>query len=211
MKQVSTAMTTPKTRRLKEAIPSKRFVLKVLANEIRVAREKTPIGTCSKTGSGKRSRRAIRHEAKVRDRHPVAATEIAVAEVEIAADGAGTVADVAVAVGVAGIAVDGTNGLARPSRHVRKSVRAVTNLGLLRQPPRLLAVNRGLRLLGRDVTTARAMIVARELNADLIVTRAVTSRDQPLRVNRRLQQMFPMILVRVSLKNSRRPHGHLPF
>ena len=165
MKSHSTAM---KTCRLTGAIPSGRFVLKVLANEIRVVREKTPIGTCSRIGNGKRSRIATRREAKDRDRHPVAATGIVVVEVETVADAAGIVVD----------AVDGTNGLARRDRHVPKSVRAATNLVLPTRHPRLSEVNPVIRLLGHDVTTAHAMIVAREPNANLIVPRAVTSLDQ---------------------------------
>lgn len=208
-------MTTRKTCRLQRAMPRRRLVLKVLANEIRAALAKTHTGTCSKTGSGKRSRIAIRREVAETDRPPAAATEIVVAAAEIVADEAvGIVvaaAEIAVDAAAVGIAVDGKSGLARPNRYVRKSVRVATNLVLPTQHPRLSEVNLVIRPLGHDVTTARAMIVAHELNADLIVTRAVTNHDQPLRVNRRLRQKFPMISVPASLKNNRRRHGHLPF
>ena len=215
MQSHSPAMANRMTRRLKEAIPSRWLVLKLLANEIRAAREKTPIGTCSRIGSGKRSRIATPHEVKVRDRHHVAAAEIVAAEVEIVADAAAgivvDVAEIAVDAAAVGIAVDGKNGLARRDRHVPKTVRAATSLVRPTLHQQLLEVNPVIRPLGRDVMTAHAMIVARELNADLIVTRAATNHDRPLRVNRRLQQTFPMISVPAFLKNNRRRHGHLPF
>ena len=207
MSQPSTAMRTMTTRmtcRRRQAMPHRRLALKVLANEIRVALAKTRTGTCSKTGSGKRSRIVIRREVAETD-HP------SVAAIEIVADAAvETVVD-AVDAAAVGIAVDGKSGLARPNRYVQKSVRVATNLVLPTQHPRLIEVNLVIRPLGHDVTTARAMIVAREQNADPIVTHAGTSRDQPLPVPRRLQQIFPMISGPASLKNNRRRHGHLPF
>ena len=107
-------------------MPRRRLVRKVLANEIHAVLAKTRTGTCLKTGSGKRSRIVIRREAAETDRQSVAATEIVVAAVEIVADAA---------VAVVEIAVDGTSGLARRDRHVPKSVRAVTNLVLPTQHP----------------------------------------------------------------------------
>lgn len=204
MKSHLTAKTTPKTRRLKGAIPSRGLALKALANEIRAALAKMLTGTCSKIGSGKRSRIAIRREVAETD-HP------SVAAVEIVADAAVETVVAAADAAAAGIAVDGTNGRAQRDRHVRKSVRVATNLVLPTQHPRLIEVNPVIQPLGHDVTTARAMIVARELNADQIVTRAVTNHGQPLRVNWRLQQTFPMISVPASLKNNRRRHGHPLF
>ena len=211
MQAHSTAMTTRMTCRLREAIPSSRLVLKVLANDIRVARAKTLIGTCSKTGNGKRSRIATRHEVKVRDRHPVAAAEIVVVEVEIVADAAVAIAVAAEDAAAVEIAVDEMNDLAQRDRDVPKSVRAATSLVLPTRHRQLLEVNPVIQPLGHDVMTVRAMIVARDPNAALNEMRAATSRDQPLPVPRQPRPTFPMISVRGSLKNHRHPHGHHPF
>ena len=204
-------MTNRKTCRLPRAMARRGLVQKVHADEIRVALAKTRIGTCSKTGSGKRSRIVIRREVAETDHPSAAATEIVVAAVEIVADVvAGIVVDAEDAAAVE-IAVDGKSGLARRGRHVQKSVHAVTNLlVLLRQHLRLLEVNPVIRPLGHDVTTAHAKIVARERNADLIVISAVTNRDQPSRVSRQLHPKVPKISVAASLKNQRRPHRNQP-
>ncbi|MBC7819050.1 MAG: hypothetical protein IAG10_19345, partial [Planctomycetaceae bacterium] len=203
-------------------MPQRMFDPNVLASDNRDVPARMRTGTCSKTGSGKKFQIAIRHEATAIDRDPVVATEIVVGAADVAGIAVGVVeivADVAgIAVGVveivadvAGIAVDGKNDLAQRSSHVRKNVRAVTNLILLRHPPQLLEANQVIRPLGRDVAIVPATIAAHELSADPNVRNVVTNHDKPLRVSRRRHPKFPRISDSESLKNNRRPLQNHPL